>query len=63
MFLVSAIEGSSIASAGKSMLDGVTITFVDDVAATAQDVIPYGIGIMAIVIGVTMIPKLIYKFV
>lgn len=51
------------AVAGKSMLDGVTLTFVEDVAATAKDIIPIGVGIMAIVIGVAMIPKLIYKFV
>ena len=52
-----------VLATGTSMLNGVTISFVDDIAATAQDVIPYGVGIMAIVIGVSMIPKLIYKFV
>ena len=52
-----------LSATGTSFLDGVTISIVDDIAATAKDVIPYGVGIMAIAIGVSFIPKLIYKFV
>ena len=43
---------------GFGALDGL----VDAVASTVSDVLPFALGIMAILLGVSLIPRLIYKF-
>lgn len=52
-----------LAAAGSGLLDGVDLSsLTTSITADTQTLIPIGIAIMGIMIGCSLIPKVVYKF-
>lgn len=55
--------GMTVLAAAGGLLDGVDLSKItSSITADAQTLIPVGIGIMTIMIGCSLVPKILYKF-